>query len=205
MAIAYYGRRNTSSDPAWGEIAANNQRAYVPGTLTQTIIAYRMGTRAGRSGGSTPLSRMGVAQLTGSVPGALLGYTNSFSPSNPSSYGGDLTTYEADFDTPFLMDDGKAYPLVLTAKNANLGHGMIPSDNISASDENMYTRSGLSSSIPLDPVGGTPSPEGHMTLWVEGEINVKPNTPTSIAPSGALSSGDLTPTIAADFADANES
>jgi hypothetical protein len=204
MADMHYGRRNTGADPAWGEIGANNQRAYIPNTLTETIIAYAMGTRAGRSGASTPLSRMGIGSVSGSAPGALLAYTGSFSPSNASSYGGDLTTYTADLETPLLMTDGSRYALVLTAKNASLGHGMIPSDNISATDENMYTRSGLSTSIPLDPIAGSGSPEGHMTLWVTGEINVAPNTPTNVSPSGGLSAADLTPNIEADFSDANE-
>src|SRR5690606_6137518 len=57
---------------------------------------------------------------------------------------------------------------------------------------------------PTNPVEGSMSTEGHMSVWATGEVNVKPNNPGNLTPSGNLPGTSLTPTLTSTFSDPNE-
>lgn len=208
MAVIRHGYYNTGSSPDYGFVAAGTQRAYVPDALTQTVIFYELAGKIGRQGGSTPASRFGIGRTTNGEatgdPDALIANTSQLSPSTamPDSVSGAVYTGSI---TPFIGQAGEAFSLVVTAAGAALGHGMIQKASLAAGHDNyaFYNRSNASST-PTDPIGGTPVTAGWMAVWANAEVNVAPNTPTNVAPTGLLTSTDLTPQIEADFSDANE-
>lgn len=204
----YHGRRVTTTDTAAGTVPSDGQRAYVPDELTQTMIAYGMGILGGRaSSSSTPTCRMGIGETSTDEPtGApddLLAYTVTFNPSHTCTSGADGVEYTANLTEPILLTP-RAYALVMTSRGNAFRHAMRVSGDLSEPNENFYTKSGTPSSVPTDPIGGTPSIEGHMDLWIIGETNTAPSIPTSLVPSGVLVSTDTTPQIESDFADAEE-
>jgi hypothetical protein len=208
MATANLGVKNTGAATQYGIISANNQRAYVPDPLTSTVIFYEMGARVGAAvGGLVPSTRMGIGQTSNGEangsPDALLTYTEAFSPATVMNSGGSGAVYLRDLIAPFIGRVGDAFSLVLTASNYALAHGMEQADDISAQNENHYNKANVSS-IPTNPIGGTPSSEGNLQLWATGEINVAPAKPTPTEPVGTIISTDLTPSLAAGFSDDNE-
>lgn len=207
MTISRYGYYNTGNSPDFGTLAADKQRAYVPDPLTQTVIFYELAAKIGRNTGTTPTTRFGIANTTNGVatgsPDDRISYTGPISPSTAMVDSVSGAVYTGNI-TPFIGTPGEAYALVLTSTNAILGHGMIQKASLPGKDNyNFYDKTNASS-IPTDPVGGTPATNGHIALWANAEINVAPNTPTGITPSGTVSSGDLTPTIGSNFSDPNE-
>lgn len=208
MATSRIGYYNTGATPDFGTISADNQRAYTPDALASTVIFYEMGARCGRNGSSTPTCRMGIGDTSNGLatgsPSTRRGYTNSFTPSTQMTYGGDGATYTQSLITPFVGQAGDAFSLVLTSTNYILGHGMVQAASYSGKDNYNFYDKANSSSIPTDPIGGSAHYEGHMALWATGEVNVAPNTPTALSPSGTLVSTDTTPQLLSSFADSNE-
>lgn len=205
MATGRIGYYNTGSTPDSGVLAADTQRAYIPDALTQSLIFYEMGGRFGRNGSNTGTSRMGLGTVNSSGnPSTLLGYTGSVSPSTQMTSGGTGTSYTKDLLTPVYREAGDEVSLVLTSANYSLIHGMIQAASYPNKDHYGFWVKTNASSIPTDPIGGTESYEGHMALWATGEVQVAPNVPTAVSPSGNLASTDLTPQIQASFSDDNE-
>jgi len=208
MTVLRLGYFNTGSSPDYGALAANTQRAYVPDALTQTVIFYELAGKIGRSGASTPSTRFAIGRTTNGDdtgdPGDVIAQTAQLSPSTamPDSVSGAVMTGSI---TPFIGYAGDAFSLAVSSAGAGLGHGMIQKSSLAAGHGNysFYNRSNGSSSL-TDPIGGTPVTSGWMAVWANAEINVAPNTPTNVAPTGTLSSTDLTPQIEADFSDPNE-
>lgn len=205
MAILRYGRYSTTAESDIGFIASNKGRISVYNALTSTIIVYKGGFFGGRRlGGSTPGSRVAVRGVSGLVPsGNKLGYTGQMSPSTVMEDVAGGAKYEANAVSPFVLRSGNRYALELTSYGAGLGHSMKASASLPTADNTDFYDETITSSIPPDPYAGSDiGNNGHLTVWVEGDINVKPNVPTSLSPTGNISS--TTPTMAATFSDPNE-
>lgn len=204
MAILRYGRYVTSSEADIGQVGAGGQRACVYDALSSTIIGYQLGFWGGKDSG-TPKARAFVAAVTGTTPdpGALIASTNELTPSATMLTPGDGAAYVGDI-TPTIFTGGTRYAMGLTARSGVLGHSMRQAVAISALNRNFYDKSGLASTVPTDPVGGSASYNGHLTVWLVGMVNEAPATPTGLTPSGALAGGVTTPTMEANFSDPNE-
>lgn len=210
MADARIGYYNTGASPAYGSIAADTQIAYVPDPIGNTaLIFYEMGARIGRSGSTAGLTRFGIGNVNdGGDPSSLLGYTTYFQPTTQMVSGAGGAAIVRDLFTPVLGRSKTAYALAMTSANQPLGFGAILKANYAGRvNYDYYTRANASSAF-TDPIGGsvpTPGNEfGHIALWATGEINVAPNKPTGITPSGTIVSTDTTPVITANFSDDNE-
>lgn len=209
MGVTYYfGRRVTTTDTGVNTLGGNTQRFYVPNSLTQTVIAYRMGVLAGKGiGSSAPTNRLAIADTTsGGTPDDLLRYTEQFSITNDASNGSDCSVYEADLTAPLLMTPSPGrYSLGMTSRTNITLNAMRPAGSLTgATNRNFYYKGIGATTIPTDPVGGASSYEGHMDLWAITVTNTAPSVPGSLSPSGSVSSGDLTPTLSSTFDDAEE-
>lgn len=202
-----FGRQVTTTDVGYGIVGGNRQRFYTPNALTTTIIAYRMGFYGGRDyydGSSVnPSVRLAVARATsGGTPDDLLAVTGIIVPTSDMSYGGDGTYLEAALEAPVLMTPG-TYSLGLATSSPGVAHGMVSAASISATNENFYDKSGLAAGTrPTDPVGGSASNQGHMSVCLVGITNTAPAKPSSLSPSGNQVDGDFTPQMQATFSDA---
>jgi hypothetical protein len=208
MTEATYGRYNTGADPDYGIVPAGMQRCYAADPLGTTIIAYEMGCRAGRATSSSPVDRMFITNTSSEAPNDVLGYTDTFTATNDMNHGGTGAgggvVYERDLTTPLLMASGPMYGLGITSPTYSTAHGMIEAALIPSADNTWFYERGNGSSIPINQDGVGGFNQGHMTVWVRGEINVAPNTPTGVLPTGNLASTDLTPQLNSNFSDDNE-
>jgi hypothetical protein len=204
MAIQRYGRYVTSPEPDFGEIGAGQQRACVYDPLSNTLIVYQLGGWLGDASGD-PYGRIFVGNVSGGVPGSRIAYTSELHPTaiyndntGGASYTGDIT--------PFIALATRQYSLGITARGSGalLRHSMRQAASIVAMNESFYNKYGLGSTVPTDPIGGSDSNEGHMSLWMTGMINEAPNIPTGLSPSGTVVSGTLTPNMVSNFSDNNE-
>ena len=204
MAILRYGRYTSGPEFDWGEVGPGYQRACVYDALSSTIIGYQLGGWFGKEIG-TPKSRIFVAETTGTTPDpdTLLAYTDEITPSAAMVDNSGGAAYVGSI-APRIFAGGQRYALGLTARGGTLGHSMRQAAAISALNRNFYQKSGLASTIPTNPVGGSASYEGHMSLWIVGMVNEAPATPTGLSPSGALAGGVTTPAMEANFSDPNE-
>lgn len=203
MAIIRYGRYVTSPEADLGIIGAGAQRACVYDNLGSTLIVYQLGGWLGKDSG-TPVARLGIGAVTGSTPdpGARIAYTDEFSPTaNYVDISGGAS-YERTV-TPFVADPGR-YALVLVGRSGVVAHSMRQASAITALNKNFYNKSGLGSTVPTNPIGGTPAINGHMSLWVVGMVNEKPAVPNFRTPTGTLTDGDTTPNLVANFSDPNQ-
>jgi hypothetical protein len=119
----------------------------------------------------------------------------------------DGTSYTLAFQTAWRMFNTKRYAPGFVASDAEFGYGVLPASSI-ASGENTdeYRRTVASGPTPQDPNGYTnvDSGTGWIAVWIDYDVNVPPNAPTSVVPSAGASVSGLTPTFAGDFRDANE-
>lgn len=196
--IVYIGRHVTGPEPDWGFIGYNQQRATVYGTTTQTLILYRLGGWLGKYAGS-PVSRIGIGSVSGGAPGALLAYTQEFSPTVAYADSAGGASYEYPV-TPIVLSPGQ-YSLVFTALNGQVSHSMRQAAFINESNENFYTKNTSGSSVPSNPIGGSPAYNGHMSLWGVAVVNTKPKVPLYREPSGLIVSTDTTPVFRSQFND----
>jgi hypothetical protein len=86
--------------------------------------------------------------------------------------------------------------------SGTLMHGMVGAASISADEERFFERTGLGGAPP-DPFGtySSATNQGHMSVWAICDTNDAPATPVNR--TADASSGDLTPTMQADFRDNN--
>ena len=199
--VVRFGRYRTSPDADIAEITSGQQLAYVADATSQTLIVYRLGMWAGKDTGS-PTSRIGLGSYTGSAPGALLTVTGAMIPTATMI---DVTGGQSlvgDVSPVSLPPD--RYAMVATSQGGTLGISMRQAGAITGQVELFWRKSGLASTMPTDPIGGTASTEGHLAIWAEAEANVAPNAPGALAPSGNVPATSLVPNLTATFSDANE-
>lgn len=204
MAILRYGRYSASPEGGFGIIASNKGRGSVFNALSSTIIVYRAGFFGGRNDATAPTSRLAVYGATAGEPdGSRLGLTSSFNPSTSMTGSSGGQKYEADMVTPFVATAGFRYLVLVTALNQPLGHSQVDAVNLPDQLNKDFYEVNISSSSPPSPWSGYDfGYEGGMTVWMEGMINVAPNKPTGILPSGNINSTSFN--LESDFSDANE-
>ncbi len=202
MTVLRYGRYSTTSELDFGIIGTNVARGCIFDSLTSTIIAFRGGFFGGRYDSGTPSSRVVIRSTSGANPTARLGYTNTISPSTQMTSVANGAMYQASLTEPLLLRSGSKYFLEITSAGARLGHSMQQASRITATYEDFYQQNITSSLSPTTYGGVSIGTQGHLTVWVEGDINEAPNVPGSVTPSGFVST--LTPTLSATFSDANE-
>lgn len=200
-----FGRGRSSSDAdvgLTGGTNSNNQRASVMGVMPEHGWATGTGGRFGVVSGSATV-RIGFGTVDGSgQPSTRVNYGAAFTVNNVAV---DATTCQKYTSAMSFtqMWAGTTYYVCFAQTGAQLYHQMAQSANVSYTNEDMYFKS-TSSSIPTNPFAADSIgySEGIITIYIEYEPNVAPNTPsTGLAPTGFAST--LTPTFTANFVDDN--
>lgn len=162
----------------------------------------RLGGRVGKWTSSTATVRYGayLANVSTWQPAALAVQTGTVSVTvlgNSTTGNAGGANYELPVTAPVLIAASQPVTLAVLGTGASWWHGQ---DNSGAT---MHERSGLSS-LP-NPFGGSPRPEGTMSLWAVAFENTNPTIPTNtLEPTPGTTTIDPTPTIAFDFRDAEE-
>lgn len=197
--MAYYG---SQSHPLFGYTAGDNSdnfRATVFGSMPTHGHAYSMGIRAGYYDyGDTGTAKLALYGTSSGNPSSRKSYTNSISLNSRMVDASDGQTYTANLLEAVPLSSGSKYGLAALFHGGRMAHGQN-----SVADQ-MYRRS-TSLSTPPNPMGYTSSgTETRMTIWVNYEPNVAPDTPSNASPADGATTTDTTPTYAADFRDDNE-
>lgn len=204
-----YGLVSSGSD--FGFLGSGELRGSTFDKLGSNLWAYQMRIYAAKYDGGTITARMAVYETSSSKnPTGRIGYTNAFSVTNLGDYAGAMQSKTASFawsDGPISsavpMSSGKRYTLAVLATGGRLAHRMRQAAQNSGADDNrFFYKYGLSQPPPSSYSGYSSSYEGWMTISVDGDINVAPDTPSGLSPTGTINT--VTPTMAATFADDNE-
>lgn len=216
--MATYGR-NVSSEPDFGYAnnAEPNTKVTVFKKASENGWVYRLGGYfcvAAIDPGTCP-TRLQIGTVDDDlVPDQRMGYTNNFNVTAEGNDQYDTSPFTATFAAVDLaMSPSTAGVMIWNGKNYYMGPTVDPSGAmllfamrqaalIDYPNEVMYCRN-LASATPPDPFNhSSASIEGILTCWADYDPNVAPNQPTSLSPSGFVSS--LTPTFTSDFVDGNE-
>lgn len=209
--VVRIGRYRTSSGPDLAVVYSNQQLASFtsPASHSSKLILYRGGAWIGRYSGN-PRARLGLLRRApdsnspgGYRPGGVAAYTGEMVPSETYTGGGGGQLMTANLTTPFLTTANEIYTIAITNSTGVLGTSMFQAADISETNEWFYRKS-ISGNVPQDASGSATSNEGQLVGWFEGEVNVAPNTPTGLSPSGSNLLISRTPTLTANFSDANE-
>lgn len=205
-----YGLVSSGND--YGTLANGELRASTYNKLGSNLWAYQMRIYAAKDPGSGNVTtRLAVYETSGSKnPTTRIGYTNSFTVSNTGDYAAAMQSKTASFawsNGPSAgavpMSSGKRYALAVLGTGGNLNHRMRQAAQNSGADENrMFYKYGQSQPPASSYSGYSSSYEGWLTISIDGDINVAPNTPSGLAPAGTIN--NATPTFAATFSDNNE-
>lgn len=195
-----YGRPVGGPEIDYAWIGNGYQRACVYDNVDEEIIVYALGVWAGRRSGS-PRMRLGIGYAQAGAngnPTSRIAYTGEVAPATMYT---DITggvEIERDI-APFVLSPQRV-ALVVTADNGEIGLSMRAAAGISAENRNFFDKA-ISGTVPTNPIGGTRSYNGHLSMWLVGEKNVAPNTPSGL---GRDSVSALRPTFYSTFSDANE-
>lgn len=197
--MPYYG---SQSHPLFGYSAGDNSdnfRGTVFGNMPEHGHAYSMGIRAGYYDyGDTGTMKLALYGTSSGNPSSRKSYTNSISLNSRMVDASDGQDYTANLLEAVPLSAGSKYGLAALFHGGRMAHGQN-----SVADQ-MYRRS-TSLSTPPDPMGYTSSgTETRMTIWVNYEPNVAPDTPSNASPADGATTTDTTPTYAGDFRDDNE-
>lgn len=205
-----YGRYSTSAESAIGTIVASANRACVFDSATQNVWIHTIGGVIRKDTTTDATVRYGLyACNTSNQPTTRLGYTSSISVTSSTFSVRTAAVSVADSsptNAAIKLASGSLYGISILSTVAAIDHSMVTAASITATNESFYRRSSVTTVT--DPFGtyGTGgnvvySTEGHMTVWAEGYLNVKPEVATGLSPSGSITS--TTPTMIASFQDLN--
>jgi hypothetical protein len=215
--MAVYGR-NDSSNPDFGysNNSEPNTKVTVFKKMEENGWAYELGGRfcvADVDPGTCKV-RMEIGTVDRDlVPDQRMGYSNTVTVTDEGSDQTDTSPFTASLASVDISYGSTNGIMLWNNKYYYMGHTVDPSGAmllfamrqaalLNYPNEVMYTRN-LASAIPPDPFNHSgASIEGILTQWANYEPNVKPNTPTSLSPTGNVNS--LTPTFTSDFVDSNE-
>lgn len=197
--MPYYGSK---SHPLFGYTAGDNSdnfRGTVFGSMPAHGHAYSMGIRAGYyDSGDTGTMKLALYGTSSGNPSSRKSYTNSVSLNSRMVDASDGQDYTANLLEAVPLSAGSKYGLAALFHDGRMAHGQ------NSTADQMYRRS-TSLSTPPDPMGYTSSPtETQMSIWVNYEENVAPDTPSNLSPADGATTTDTTPTYAGDFRDDNE-
>jgi hypothetical protein len=204
MAKVTIGSKPTSNPAGYGGFLGDT--GYLRGTTfagrSKPYWIVRLGGRVGKWTSSPATLRFGayLANVSTWQPAALAVQTGTVSVTvlgNAATGNAGGANYELPVTAPVLIAASQPLTLSALGTGASWWHGQ---DNSGAT---MHERSGLSS-LP-NPFGGSPRPEGTMSLWAIAFENTNPTIPTgTLEPAPGTTTIDPTPTIAFDFRDAEE-
>ena len=209
--VVRIGRYRTTSGPDLAVVYDNQQVATFtsPASHASSVILYRGGTWAGDFSGSA-LARLALlfhasdgSSPNNLRPGGVAAYTGTINPSVAYTGAGEGQQLFANLTAPYLTIPGYEYTVAAANSSGVLGIAMFQASSISEPNEWFY-RKDVSGNTPQDAVGSATSNEGQLVVWFEGEVNVAPDTPTGLSPSGANVTTDQTPLLLANFNDDNE-
>ena len=218
MVDTNYGRHSSEARATYGYVAPGQMRGCTYNADTNNLWLYQLGIWAGKEtnqSASNVTARIGVYTTDASKnPDDRMGYSESFTVSTAMISAAGGASHTANLATIDIANpsgatlaaiplySGTRYHLAALGTVGYLAHAMQEAALIVKDNEKFYNRTGLSQPPP-DPFGAyTSSTEGHMTMWGVCEINVAPDTPSNLSPSGSIN--DTAPTFSADFNDSNE-
>lgn len=197
-----YGRYSASAEAVWGTVGTSALRACVFNSATQNVWVHTMGGWIRKSGGTNSTVRFGLYGTSSNNPATRLGYTSSISVTSTSFTSRTSSVSVTDsspLQTAIKLASGSLYAIAILSTTASTDHTMATAASISATNEQFYNRSSITS-MP-SPFGSySASTEGHMTVWAEGYLNELPEA-ANLSPSGTIN--DTAPTFSADFRDLN--
>lgn len=196
------GRYRTSNGPDLAQVGVSEQLVShtTPSSPSADFIAYRVGGYVGNWGGQATI-RFGIWESGGSgAPGALLARTVETSPTVSYVDGGGGQMRTANLETPLAISTSASVAVGIASRNSAAGVAMYQAQDISEPNENFY-RKNISGTNLQSGSGSSASNEGQLTLYIEGEYNVAPNTPGAVTRSG---SNERRPVMTANFSDDNE-
>lgn len=196
------GRYRTSNGPDLAQVGVSEQLVShtTPSSPSADFIAYRVGGYVGNWGGQATI-RFGIWESGGSgAPGALLARTVETSPTVSYVDGGGGQMRTANLETPLAISTSASVAVGIASRNSAAGVAMYQAQDISEPNENFY-RKNISGTNLQSGSGSSASNEGQLTLHIEGEYNVAPNTPGAVTRSG---SNERRPVMTANFSDDNE-
>lgn len=210
VSTVYVGRAPGSSVTDLGVIAEDQLRVCVFNRISQHLWLSRIGARLGVNSGANIQYRLVAYRGTPDhIPDSRLAYVGLHTTNTAmvNAAGG------ADVEWPVdVVDVGPSQLAAQLFTNiyvglgieqdtaGALGHGMIAAANIVADEERFFNKFAVD--IPPDPFGSyTSSNEGHLAIWGVCHTNEEPRVPIGRTTNQA--SGDLTPTLEADFRDRN--
>jgi hypothetical protein len=213
--IYYIGRPPGSSITGTGTLTSGQMRVCVFNRVTQHLWLRRIGARRGVSSGSSVDYRyVAYRGASDHTPDTRIAYVGLHTTNVGMSYAGDGSDIDHAIDvndtgpeTTSLgaqVWDGWYIALGIECTSAGtLMHGTVPyADLPSTVDEtDFFKKTGVGT--PPNPYGSysTEINGGHMSVWAECDTNDPPEVP--INRTADTSTGDLTPTLKADFRDRN--
>jgi hypothetical protein len=198
-----YGRYSASAEAAYGVVGSGYVRACVFNSATQNVWVHTMGGWIRKSGATNSTVRFGLYSTSSNNPATRLGHTSSLSVTSTSMASRTAAVSVTDaspLQTAIKLASGSLYAIAILSTTASTDHSMVVASAITATNEQFYNRSGLSS-MPAPFGSYSASTEGHMTVWAEGYLNVKPEVATGLSPSGTIN--DTAPSFVATFQDLN--
>lgn len=217
---AVVGRKPSGTDAGFGFFGTNTIRATTFNRVNQNLWVREIKGRMGSYTGVDILAWLVAYRGTSAhVPDSRIGYVGSFtipgstmmtSGANGADFGGPIGHVDTAFravgweagDAAMLRAD--SYPSIGIENDGGgtLGHGMIAAANIGypADDTRFFILS--NDGTPPNPFGTGYSTvnEGHLSVWLECDVNIKPHTPVNRTETNL---NTLTPTFWADFRDDN--
>lgn len=174
-----------------------------PASHSSRVILYEAGSWVGRYSG-VPVARIILLGVTSGRPGTPVAYTNEFSPSVGYTGAGGGQSVTVALTQPYLTTANYDYTVGLmnSHSSAILGVAMYQAQDISENNESFYRKDNFGTT-PVEMGGSAVTNEGQLVAWFNGEVNVAPNNPSSLSPSGANLNIGRNPTLTAVFEDAN--
>jgi hypothetical protein len=206
LSVIRYGRYTTAVEADWGQQSSGQMRATVYDQSSNNMWVTKIGGWVGKDTGSNATVRWALYETDSSKnPTTQVGYTDAATVSAAMSSGVGGASYTPDIDgDPLMILSGRRYCIAALPTAASIEFSMRQASAISADNEQLYSRTGLSQPPP-DPFGSyTSSIEGHQSYWAEGYRNARPETPSNnLYPTGTIT--ETAPVFTADFDDLNGS
>lgn len=208
MAETTYGRSSSLKHDDIGNIVSGEMRGCTYNRTNDHLWAHTANARVNDNGSNSAI-RIGIYNVNSSRhPTTRRAYSESIAVTSATegNVSGSIATIDVAAPsgvtfTAIPLQDNTRYHLAILNVGALIDHAMEQASDISADNESFYYRTGLSQPPPSSFGSYSSSNEGHMTTWLNAQINEAPNAPTNLSPSGTIN--DTAPTFAADFTDTN--
>ncbi len=214
--MATYGEYVTSPQPDFGVASSGQERVSVFNASGSDLWLYRFRIRMGkRSAQVTPTVRVQATRVdSNGNPTTRAGYSFAISPGTAMETWDGGAFYEANVenagDSPgtgaILLRQGQRLALGPLTTGAGLGFGMIQAGNPGNDQANkyLYSKTGIAQPGASTMGGSSASYEGTITVAMIGDINSAPAAPSSMSPSGSVTSQPSTYTATFNDADKDQ-